>query len=415
MKCIFAPEINYLDLIYLKIRNLMFKSSTFLTAILLTSLSLFGQNKDTLLNSAQTMMAKSNRLTIGGYAEIDYNQPFGNSTIQNGQLDVHRLVMLFGYKFNNKTQFITEIEFEHVKEVFVEQAFLSHKLAKNMNLNAGLILIPMGIINEYHEPTTFNGVERPNLDKFIVPTTWREIGIGLSGRIPNLSLRYQAYLVNGLASYNGNALISGKNGFRSGRQKGAEGFASAPNFTAKAEYYGFGNFKFGLSTYLGKTQSTLFDGIERGDEFAISQADSSVVGLYLTGADFRFNKGGFQARGQFNYGFVTNSAAYNQFAGSDVGSAIGGYYLEAGYNVLHSIEKTKYQLIAFTRFEQYNTHQSTDIIEQNDAFNRQEITTGLTWKLSPGAALKADYQWFNNSAPDKAAHQINFGVGIWFN
>ncbi len=407
-------KLPYLDLILLNLRVRMNRILITLTAILLTSFGLFSQNQDTLMNSAQTMMAKSNRLTIGGYAEIDYNQPISSSTINNGQLDVHRLVMLFGYKFSKKTQFITEIEFEHVKEVYVEQAFLSHKLAKNINLNAGLILIPMGIINEYHEPTTFNGVERPNLDKYIVPTTWREIGIGLSGRIPDMSLRYQAYLVNGLAGYNGAALLSGKNGFRSGRQKGAESFASAPNFTAKAEYYGFGNFKFGLSTYLGKTQSTMYDGIERDDALAIAQADSSVVGLNLLGADFRFNKGGFQARGQFNYGSVSNSNAYNLFTGSDVGSAIGGFYLEAGYNVFHSL-KMKDQLIAFARYEDYNTHQSTDGIEQNDAFNRQEITTGLTWKMSPGTALKADYQWFNNSAADKAAHQINMGVGIWFN
>jgi len=393
----------------------MIRVPILLTAILITSLNLFGQTKDTLLNSAQAMMAKSNRLTIGGYAQIDYNQPISSSTINNGTLDVHRLVMLFGYKFNKKTQFITEIEFEHVKEVFVEQAFLSHKLAKNMSLNAGLLLIPMGIINEYHEPTTFNGVERPNLDKFIVPTTWREIGIGLSGRVPNLSLKYQAYLVNGLASYNGNALLNGKNAFRGGRQKGAEGFLSAPNFSGKVEYYGFGNFKFGLSTYLGKTQSTLFDGVARDDEFAIAQADSSVVGLYMVGLDFRFNKGGFQARGQLNYGSVSNSNSYNQFTGSDLGSSISGYYLESGYNLLHSLEKINDQLIAFIRFEQYNTHQSTGTIEQNDAFNRQEITTGLTWKMSPGTALKADYQWFNNSSSDNAIHQINLGVGIWFN
>ena len=375
----------------------------------------FAQKQDTMLNTAQTMMAKSNKLTIGGYAEIDYNQPISNDFIKNGKLDVHRLVILFGYKFSKKTQFVTEIEYEHVKEVFVEQAFLSHQLAKNVNLNAGLILIPMGIVNEYHEPTTFNGVERPNLDKFIVPSTWREIGVGLSGRVQNLSLRYQAYLVNGLASYNGSALLSGQNGFRSGRQKGAKAFASSPNFTGKVEYYGLGNMKFGLSTYLGKTQSTQFDGLEKSNEFAINQADSTVVGLYMVGADYRWNKGGFQSRGQLNYGKVTNSNAYNKFTGSDVGSAIGGFYLEAGYDVFHHQKNTKSQLIPFCRFEKYNTHQTTDEIEQNAAFARTEITTGLTWKLNRGAALKADYQWFKNGASEDATGQINFGVGIWFN
>ena len=368
------------------------------------------------MNTARLMMSNNNRLNIGGYAEIDYNQPFGNGERQNGKLDVHRLVMLFGYKFDNKTQFITEIEYEHVKEVYVEQAFLSRRLTKNMNLNAGLMLIPMGIVNEYHESPTFNGVERPNLDKYIVPSTWREIGIGLSGRIPAATIRYQAYLVNGFASYNdGNALISGKNGFRSGRQKGAKAFAGAPNFTSKIEYYGFGNFKVGASTYIGKTSSTLFNQVDGTDDLAIARADSSVVGMYMFGADFRYNLGGFQSRGQFNYAKITGSSAFNDFTGNNVGSAIGGWYLEAGYNLLFPAKKISEELIAFVRLEQYDTHWATDKIERNDAFKRTEITTGLTWKMTPGAALKADYQRFMNSSESDARHQFNAGVAIWFN
>ncbi len=154
-------------------------------------------------------------VTIGGYGEITYNQPEG----LNGELDVQRLVLLFGYKFDDRTQFITEIEFEHVEEVFVEQAFLNYSLNDNINLRGGLMLVPMGIINEYHEPTTFNGVERPSIDGSIVPTTWREIGVGVSGKFDDASLRYQAYLSNGFASVNGSKVLGGKNGLRNGRPK----------------------------------------------------------------------------------------------------------------------------------------------------------------------------------------------------
>jgi len=129
------------------------------------------------------------KLLLGGYAGIHYNQPLGGDIRQNGNLDIHRLVLLFGYKFNKKTAFYTEIEYEHVSEVYVEQAFFNHKLNNYINLRGGLLLIPMGIINEYHEPTTFYGVERPLLDKHIVPTTWREIGAGISGNIQEASLR----------------------------------------------------------------------------------------------------------------------------------------------------------------------------------------------------------------------------------
>ncbi|MBT8265275.1 MAG: hypothetical protein KJP20_01930, partial [Bacteroidia bacterium] len=101
-------------------------------------------------NAAQTILntTLSRGITVGGYAQIDYNQPEG----LNGNLDVHRLVMLFGYKFNDRVQFVTEIEYEHVKEVYIEQAFLSYNVNPNLNIRGGLMLVPMGIVNEYHEP-----------------------------------------------------------------------------------------------------------------------------------------------------------------------------------------------------------------------------------------------------------------------
>ena len=105
-------------------------------------------------------------LTIGGYGEVTYNDYDSGPS----ELDVQRLVMLFAYKFDDRVSFITEVEYEHVKEVYIEQAWLNYALNDNTNLRAGLLLVPMGIVNEYHEPTTFNGVERPTLDSKIVPT-----------------------------------------------------------------------------------------------------------------------------------------------------------------------------------------------------------------------------------------------------
>ena len=102
---------------------------------------------ETLLNSLQ-----SKGFTLGGYGQIDYNEPDGSAP---GKIDVHRLVLLFAYKFNDKVSFLTEIEYEHVKEVYVEQAYLRYQMAPSVNFVAGLMLVPMGIINEFHEPTTY--------------------------------------------------------------------------------------------------------------------------------------------------------------------------------------------------------------------------------------------------------------------
>ncbi len=367
-------------------------------------------------NTAMRMMNNQNRLTVGGYAQIDYNQPISSDTRQNGKLDVHRLVMLFGYKFDAKTQFITEIEYEHVSEVFVEQAFLQHKINNYFNFRAGLMLIPMGIINEYHEPPTYRGVERPNVDKYIVPTTWRELGAGFTGRFDDLSLRYQAYLFTGFKSYqDGAGLLDGQNGLRKGRQKGAESFASSPNLSFKFDYYGISSLKLGFSGYFGDTQSTLYNGIDRNDEAALLQADSSVVGVNMIGLDARYQVKGFLIRGQYIFNKLNNTNQYNTFTGKDVGSQHTGFFAEVGYDVFNRIRSIKSQLIPFVRYEQYNTHQATEEMSVNDAFHRTEITAGIDWKITPGTVLKADFQWLKNRQTNVFNHQLNLGVGVWFN
>ncbi|MDO9615560.1 MAG: hypothetical protein Q7J86_13675, partial [Bacteroidota bacterium] len=236
-------------------------SAALLLATVFTQAQSQEQTKPEYQNIADKLLISNSKLTIGGYGEVHYHQPLSSETRRNGELDVHRMVMLFGYQFSDRTQFVTELEFEHVSEVYVEQAFLQHKLNKSINFRAGLLLIPMGVVNEYHEPTTFNGVERPLVDNKINPTTWREIGFGLSGTIQPANLKYQAYLVNGFNGYDGAAKLNGNNGLRSGRQKGASSYISSPNFTAKVEYYGIRGLNIGLSGYLGDTQSKLYNGI----------------------------------------------------------------------------------------------------------------------------------------------------------
>ena len=193
------------------------------------------------MNSATNIIMgnTSKGIRIGAYAQIDYNQPLSSDTYEAGKLDVHRLILFMGYSFSDRVQFVSEIEFEHVSEVYIEQAFINYKIREVLNLRAGLMLVPMGIINEYHEPTTYNGVERPNLESQIVPTTWRELGIGLSGNFPEMSLKYQVYAFNGFNGYSdGAGKFRGKDAFRKGRQKGAESYMTSPNLSTKVDYYG---------------------------------------------------------------------------------------------------------------------------------------------------------------------------------
>jgi len=338
-------------------------------------------------------------VTIGGYAQIDYNEPDGSAP---GKLDVHRLVLLFGYKFNEKVSFLTEIEYEHVQEVYVEQAYLKYKLNESANILAGLMLVPMGIINEYHEPTTFYGVERPNVDNVIVPTTWRELGVGISGKIDNASLKYQAYLFNGFKSYAGGAgIIKGSNGLRSGRQKGAESFVSSPNLSSKLDYYGIPGLRVGLSGYFGKTQT---------DDSSI---EASTVGVSMIGLDARYKYNNLELRGQYINANLSDTEDYNTLTGKDLGSKMTGLYGEIAYNFnLKGEEK----LTPFLRFEKYNTHAETEgTLVANKAFDKNELIFGLNYKVANGAAFKIDYQLVNNAVSGSDTSKIfNAGVAIWF-
>jgi hypothetical protein len=399
------------------LKTIIMKRITILLFAAVFSLLAIAQDDDVeQQNTAQRLLVadQDKNLVIGGYGQIDYNQQFGDGKMYNGNLDVHRLVLLVGYHFTDRLQVITEIEFEHVKEVFVEQAFMNYRLNNYMNLRGGLMLIPMGIVNEYHEPPLFNGVERPNVDKYIVPTTWREIGLGISGTLPGPSMKYQAYIVNGFKGYDGSPKFNGKNGLRSGRQKGAESILSHPNLSMKLEYFGLPGLNVGLAGYFGKSQSTIYNGIDKNDNQQITAADSSVVGTAMVGLDFRYIKKGLQLKGQLIYNSLSNTIQYNEFAGSDLGSSMIGYYFELGYDVLSGSGKGEQKLVPFARYENYNTHQSVDgIIAKNDAFNRSDITVGIGYWFTAGAVVKADYQRFNNAAGG-GINQFNAGIGFMF-
>ena len=288
------------------------KKILYILAFCISFFPLLGQDDNSPQNLASTLMSNtSKKLNIGGYASVDFTKPINSDIRTNASLDVSRMIISMGYSFSDKTQFLTEIEFEHVKELYVEQAFLNHSFNDFLNLRAGLMLVPMGIINEYHEPTTFNGVARPMVDRVIVPTTWREIGAGITGRIQDAGLKYQIYIFNGFNGYDSddNGLLNGSSFLRGGRQKGAKSYMSSPNFSAKIDYYGIMGLKLGLATYLGETQSALYNNLDPMDPVMLARADSSIVGVSMIGLDARYDLKGFRFRGQFIFSKQSNSGA----------------------------------------------------------------------------------------------------------
>ncbi len=394
-----------------------------MTCLMLISTMFVNAQTDSLpsnlyFNSAEKMLMTNGNLKIGGYGEVHYNQPLSSDVMKNGTLDVHRFVMMMGYQFNERLQFVTELEFEHVEEVYVEQAFLQYKLNKFINFRGGLILTPMGIVNEYHEPTTFNGVERPQTDNAISPTTWREVGFGITGVVLPASIKYQLYVMNGFNGFDGSAHIGGASGLRGGRQKGAESYVSSPNISGKIEYFGIRGLNVGLAGYFGNTQTTLYNGIDKNDAEAVAKADSSVVGISMLGIDGRYSIKGLKLTGQLYYSALSNTAQFNTFTtgkgGGNLGSSMFGYYVDLGYNILRST-KSEMQLIPFIRYSNYDTHYTVDeFISDNPAYQKSVYTTGISCFITKGAVIKADMQFVKNGNQDKYAKTFNAGFGIMF-
>ena len=125
---------------------------------------------------------------ISGYMEMHLNAPL-DRVDGDPILDFHRFVLLFSHSFSDRLRFVGELEVEHAfvegledaGEVELEQAYIDVLLKPALNFRAGMLLVPVGIINERHEPPVFHGVERPFVDTVIVPTTWFEAGAGVHG------------------------------------------------------------------------------------------------------------------------------------------------------------------------------------------------------------------------------------------
>jgi hypothetical protein len=370
------------------------------------------------------MFADPNAFSIGSYGEAHYNQDMINGTHQNGKMDFHRLIMFMGYKFNNRIQFFSEIEFEHVKEVYVEQAFINYRFNTLFNFKAGILLIPMGYVNEFHEPTLFNGVERPFVDKYVIPSTWREMGAGFHGIVKRANLKYQLYLVNGFNGFNGSAKLSGS-GIRGGRQKGAEATFRTPSLTGKVTYYGLNGLRLGVSGFFGNTESSLYDGLDRNDNAAVAMADSSSVGLSMFAVNAHYNIGNLYLTAVGNITNVARTEAYNEFTGSNVGSQIMGWYGEAAYRISLKAGQEYPKLIPFVRYSEYNTHAAVDrSIDKDYGYSRKVTTGGIGLQTTPGTIFKIDYQYLEKGKENMVSTGnsgfvydksiLNIGFGYWF-
>jgi hypothetical protein len=327
--------------------------------------------------------------TIGGYGELTLNIP----TNAPGVVDLRRFVLFFGHDFSERIRFHSEVEVEHAVssssdqgEVEIEQAYLDGLLTRRVNLRGGLILMPVGIINVYHEPPSFNGVDRPDVDTFVIPSTWREPGIGIFGELAE-GLNYQLYFVNG---FNANG-FSAESAIREGHQEAQLAHAGDFGAVGRLDYEPILGTVFGASAYGGTSRNTL-----------PASVGNVPVGLFEV--DVRTRRGPFSARAEAALLFIGDTAALNQNfltgtaeqqAAIPVASRSQGGYAEVAYDVFSLIDPTSDQSVtAFVRLDYADTQASVPAgFQSKMEFRRVSQILGLVYRPIPQVALKADYRF----------------------
>jgi len=354
------------------------------------------------------MLSAQERTTVGGYGEIHYTNPTGPNT--PATVDLKRFVVYLAHTFSDQLALRSELEVEDAKvaggeaggEVSLEQVYLDYRLKDWLTLRTGLVLPPVGVINETHEPPTFNGVDRPAFDHDVIPTTWREIGVGAVGSIPAVAgLSYRLYLVNGLRAEG----FSATEGIRAGRQEGREASFANPSLTGRLEWARPG-LKLGGSFWYG--------GSANQDPALGSGAFAAPI--TLLSADARYDVGAFAFRGVVANIAVSDAQAINATYGDSVGSRIAGGYVEAAYNVLAALAPASaQQLKAFVRHERYDTQADVPPgVTKQPSLARRITTFGLTYKPTWNTAFKGDYQLLRNAAGTGEYEVLRLGVGYQF-
>ena len=341
---------------------------------------------------------------LSGYMDFHFNKPQGEA----GVLDFHRFVLLVNHSFSPRLRFVGELELEHAfvegleeaGELELEQAYLDFLLSRTVNIRAGMMLMPLGIINERHEPPVYHGVERPFVDTVIIPSTWFEVGAGLHGEIGR-GFRYRAYAVAPLDALE----FSADEGIRGGRQKGAEANVRNIAFTARAEYLGVPDLTVGAAFWTGDSS------------FSLPRVDTTVrVGE----VDARYHRGRIELRGQFAQVEISDAGPLNDAllrltgVSPNIARALRGFYGEAAYRVWDA--GSPRDLVAFVRYENFDTqYRMPEGFLPLEEFDRDAFVVGATYYPDPDIAVKVDYvHQRNQSRIIRSPRSVNVGLGWWF-
>jgi len=377
--------------------------------------------------AASKVYERDRGLSLGGYAEGFYtnyvsDQGHGTSK-QLDRSDMLRAVLYVGYRFNENLVFNSEIEFEHGTteptisndeggSVSVEFAALDYFWRPELNFRSGLVLLPVGFLNLVHEPPFFYGVRRPDVERVLIPSTWRENGAGIFGKLGE-TLDYTIYAVNGM-----NALGFDASGIRDGRQSGSEALAEDLAFVGRIDWTPMPELELGASAYAGNSGQDQRISLMGGGSTRLPSTPTVLWEVHG-----QYESHGLHLRSLFTMTHLGDAGSLTrdlQAAASDpltgaVASGMLGGYAEAAYDILPLFfPGTERYLAPFYRFEWYDTQ--WNMPSGFSADRSKEImvnTVGLQFEPIPNVVLKADYR--NRKAKrGQIADEVNLGFGVSF-
>ncbi len=349
--------------------------------------------------AASKVYFSKNPLSIGGYGEMFYANP------DNGDdyADVYRFITYFGYKFNDWIVLNTEIEFEHGAnaedggEVVVEFLYLDFLLSKEANLRLGHVLVPMGLVNLRHEPTLFNTVQRPDIEKFLLPSTWHENGALVYGRFDATSIEYTAGVINALNINNEHTMKPDGTWIRNARLGASANAPFDPAFVGRMDYTGINGLTAGASVYYGGGSNLKNDPIND-----VSGLDTTIFDIHA-----RYENGPFSAYGLYTQTTVDGAEKLSPEAAEQAN----GYYGNISYD-LSGLVGIEYKMPVFAQYENYNpVEKSVDGLNE-DKYQTEIVTMGLNFFPADQVVLKADYTMKEVNSID--TNIFAFGLGFIF-
>lgn len=336
------------------------------------------------------------RLGIGGYGEAQVLSGFsGHDT----NVAFRRLGLFLGHRFNDWIRAYAEAEVENTDTVGIAQAYVDFDVDTWLGLRAGLMLVPVGIVNQLHEPPTYLTVDRPLTDQLIIPSTWRELGFGIFGDLGSW-LRYQAAALGGLDpdGFSAKAPLWGTRG------NGQDMEIHDPAFAGRLDFTGVLGLDIGAAGYVGWARG--------------GHVELKGVRVGVGEVDVRYQHEGFDARFEYAHLFIIDSYRLNDYYGVDGAASIPargrGFYLQAGYDLFKHLlpELAPQELLVFAGYENVNPRSRMSPYNANPSAitgpnesppnapssANQYIRAGLTYRPHPQVAVKLDVQLSVGSA-----------------